>query len=336
MNIFKYEDFKEYSLIKENFNNGDHFTIPGLHNTSASLILDDIVVYSSKGRVYSFSINEFTEFISDETNLDPYFIRALEQVYQKLIISRYDSFVVNKIKSIKDAEEFELFDITHGGFFENIKKDLRTFGADEAIITGIVNKLPFIYDTGDVHGLQPDSLAYFEEYLNSIIEFGASKIYLFFKFISQESLIKEPVSSLNNEPSDEFATKDASYGHLSHSDETSEIKHSTFADYQKQIQKIAQVVNRAALFADIRVTDSYDFIRNRPVDSTTIYVAHKIENTNIIIKSILSPVEHKKVIGNADYLVFQVIDLNKMNNISNLNWLKNEKQIGNAIIELMK
>lgn len=72
---------------------------------------------------------------------------------------------------------------------------------------------------------------------------------------------------------------------------------------------ISVIVNKAASIANVQVFEPLDYFTNREAISTSIYIYFKVGGSNIIIKSILSPVEMKRL-GYSDY-VFWVENIDK-------------------------
>lgn len=195
-----YESFSEYyGPILEKLSVGI-FDIPGISGLSATLVLDSIEIITSTSKIFSFTLAELKEITEeDEMNLDPYFLKGLEEVYQDMVKVRFSNDLVYKLKSLKKAESYELFNVTENGFFSDINGDLKFFGAKPENIIEIRNNLHKLYDNNSTDGLNPTSVQILNNYLNSIVEFVAGKIYTFFKYIGQERLIMEPPPKYNQD-----------------------------------------------------------------------------------------------------------------------------------------
>ena len=307
-----YESFSEhYSPILEKLS-ADIFDIPGISGLSAKLVLDSIEIITSTSKIFSFPLAELKEITEeDEMNLDPYFLKGLEDVFQDMVKVRFSNDLIYKLNSLKKAESFELFNVTENGFFMDINRDLEFFGAKPENIIEIRNNLHKLYDTNSTDGLNPSSVQILNKYLNSIVEFVAGKVYTFFKYIGQQRLIMEPPPNYNQDETGTQLSESEKYfsfdGGLVRSE--ADMKPKPKADYRQSLLDVAIIVNKAALIAGVQVFEPLDYFTNREAISTSIYVYFKVSGSNMIIKSVLSPVEMKRL-GYSDY-IFWVENIDK-------------------------
>ncbi len=296
--VKNYDEFSNYySIILEKLSE-DIFDIPGISGLSAQLRLDNIEVITTNSKVFTINLQELKEFSEgDELNLDPYFLKGLEDIYQEMVKSRYSNDLTYKLKSIKNSENYELFNISENGFFIDINKDLEFFGAKPENIIEIRQNLYKLYDSNATDGLNPNSVKILNNYLNSIIEFIAAKIYTYFKYIGQEKLIFEPTPNYNYDDAGTKIAESEKYfafdGGLVRSE--NDLDPLPKANYKSCLNDLSLIVNRAVSDLNIKVSEPIDYFTNREADSTSIYVYFKLENSNFIIKSILSPVEMKRL-----------------------------------------
>lgn len=317
--LFGYEEFKKFKPILENLNNGDLIDVPGLYGTSIQVILRDIHITTTIGRKFVFPVSEFEDFCKDESNCSAEVLRALKKVYQGCVIGKTTADVTVKLDIIKQAESYELFDVANLGFFDNLDKDLATFGATGSEIWEIQNSLTDLYDTGKTDKMSPNSIQVLMKFLDTMIEFAGSKIYAFFKFISQVRLIHEPSPEMNLDSSG--TNHDTKEG-----EKFMAFDGGTFADgngdflkmkdnYRKYITDINKIVFEAGNTLGLRISAAIDANNGREVIPTTRYMKFDIQDTELSIISILSVVDLKRL-GHNGYVFFVVntndagVDLN--------------------------
>ncbi len=307
-----YESFSNYyGLVLEKLTN-EIFDIPGILGLSAKLVLDSVEIITTSSKIFSFPLSELQEITEeDEMNLDPYFLKGLEDVYQDMVKTRFSNDLVYKLNSLKKAESFELFNVTENGFFSDINRDLEFFGGKPENIIEIRNNLHKLYDNNSTDGLNPTSVQILNKYLNSIVEFVAGKIYTFFKYIGQERLIMEPSPKWNQDETGTQVSESEKYfafdGGLVRSE--GDMHPKPKADYKKCLLDMALIINKAASIANVQVYEPLDYFTNREASATSIYVYFKVGGSEMIIKSILSPVEMKRL--GYDSYVFWVENIDK-------------------------
>lgn len=205
------QEFREYLSILESL--GDSlFDIPGLQKCNAHLKNEVIELQISNGDMLWINLEELKNIASDEYNKDPLFLKAITNLYQEAVSTRYIADISNKIKIIRKAESFVLFDITYGGFFANIENDLKYLGASNEDITAIITNLPNLYDTGATDGISPEGVTMFTIYINSILEFIGSKIYIYLEYLGKDDFVIKRVQGGNidnvlEEALDEFESE---------------------------------------------------------------------------------------------------------------------------------
>ena len=317
--IFKYKDFKKSFLNEDNINN--LFDVPGLHYVSVEMKKNEKVfeIITSNAQVFISSYN----FLKRFKDLSFRMLKVYNNLYSIIILSRYENKIAKKIKILKNLETFELFDIFSSGFFGSIEKDLLNYGADKKDIEIIKDKMPELYDTGHSDLLSPEGKILLIEYLNTLLEYSGAKIYTLFQYLGKESIVfnfdddKKHLELLSN-----LIAKDRKK--LSYKRAKS--------DYEDCIDDIIEIVNLAAKKAEVSVGNPYDYYTNRDVNATTIYMAFPIKQTNLIIKSILSPVELVKITGGDEY-IFDIEDNGFID--GKYMGIKNESELAKAILELI-
>ena len=327
----KFEEFKEYQSIKESLSN--LFDIPGLEGVSAQLLGSKIEIQLSNGDLKYFSIDELKDITKDEDKTTPAFLTHCSKLYQSAVAARYNSFTGGKMIAISKAEQCELFDIEKGGFFDKLDIDLDLLGAEMIDIKAIITDLPRIYDRGVIDGVSPEGVAIFTEFLNSTLEFIAAKVYTYLEHLGQDDYVihRVPKGNLDNVTGKIMEGEAVETGQ--HNKPIDKAVYKANADYAKNMRNITKIVHKAGNIAGVKIGEPYDFYTGRKINATSIYLAYPVVDSDVIVISILNPVELRKVTGTDNY-VFNIeledgfID-NEFKNLSN------EKEIADALKEVV-
>jgi hypothetical protein len=79
-------------------------------------------------------------------------------------------------------------------------------------------------------------------------------------------------------------------------------KHKFDPDYQKCLDDITRIVDKAARMVDMKTEAPYDYYTGRKPNATTLYVAIEIQDSDLVVIAISNPVELKKVAGVSHYV----------------------------------
>lgn len=295
------DEFIEYQTIVESLGTS-LFDIPGVHKVNAHLKGNEIEIQLSNATLIQVPLSDLKEVASDEYNLDPRFLNALGKFYQATVTARYAAGLDQKIKQIKVAEGYQLFDISEGGFFDELHDYLEKLGMCSGDIDTIIIGLPKLYDTGVIDGVTPEGIAIFNEYLNITLEYIAAKIYVYLEFIGKDDVVIQRVPGGNiDKVMEGEAIATGEYG-----TEMDQVAYPTFSDYQKGLETIIRVSNRAIEMAGGEATPALDYMTGRKANATSTYVSVPMKDSDLCVVAILAPSEQKKVLGQMNFFSFNV------------------------------
>ena len=100
---------------------------------------------------------------------------------------RFD--IPSKIKVITHSEDYELFDVETGSFFDELEYVLADYGMPEEFVEAVLNNLPALYDTGNTDGISPLAKTLFIKYLDTTLEYIGAKIYSYLEFLDKDDYI---------------------------------------------------------------------------------------------------------------------------------------------------
>lgn len=317
-------EFAEFKLIKEALMIGGAIEIPGLNFVSATVEGTEIILSTETGRVKCFNMDNLMK-LSKKTEADcpSCMVQTLNKLFQSAIISKVDSWLPTKINVLKQAESYELFDeeISAGGFFADLDTDLIKFGMSVEDITVLTADLYDFYSKGHVDNMSPEGHAILREYLDYLMEIIASKTYIFLQLMNKaiNNQTQGPNQDETNLGNNTNTKNDPSQFTLTN--ETLEILESIKSnsvhdkrylgvlgsDYEANLNMITHTLTKLADELEFELGDVYDYETGREVNATTKNLAFPIEGTSIVVTSIFSPVELKRL-TNQDVQTFSIED----------------------------
>lgn len=335
------DEFHEYQNILEKLNN-DLFDIPGFHKVSVHLKGDDFELQTSNSDIFWISFDKIRKYAlicKDNPGITSFAVR----MFQESILSRNDSELLSKIKTIVKASTLEIFNIEDGTLLNNIYDELIYLGASKEDASSISSSLQRMYVENEEDKFSPEGKAIFTEYLNVKLEIVGSIIYLILEYLDKTNLVILPPPLGNIDKVLEDNNEDETNLEINEEEaiKTSPINielgqsvYKTYADYQKDLEMIWKIVDKAINLAGQKPGVMIDYYTNRKPNATSIYVSTPVKDTNLNVVAILNPVEQKKIFGYNDVFVFSVETEDGMIENSYME-LKNEVEISNAIKELL-
>jgi len=323
------DELKEYQAIQESLGT-DLFDIPGVHKVNAHLKGDEVEIQLSNANIVWVPLSDFKDVASDEYNVDPRFLGALGKLYQAIVLARYGAGLAEKIKCIKSSEGYQLFDISKGGFFDELHTYLGNLGVCVDDVNKIIVGLPKLYDTNAIDGITPEGIAIFTEYLNVTLEYIAAKTYIYLEFIGKDDIVikRVPLGNIDKVMEGE-AIETGQDGK-----DMDQLSYDTFADYQKGLETIARVAARGISLSGGVPLPTMDYATGRPANATSTYVSVPVKDSDLQVVSILAPVELKRVTGSAGTYVFNIESEDGFID-SEFENLRNEGEIAAGLKKLM-